>query len=165
MELRVLGWKACSVGRGWPNVMGFENNQQHMKKTLAVTGAMIAMALFWIYFQTGVVLAKSRFQEESHQSFALTTNGAVRVDNVNGRIHISAWDKAEVTVDARKHADREADLDEVKIEIDSKADQIRIHTRYPSTKWSLWRKSNSASVDYEIKVPASARLENVETVN
>jgi len=136
-----------------------------MKATLATWGRSIAIGLVSAGLQTGVVAAKDRLQEEFHQTYPLTADGELRLDNVNGKVQITAWDRAEIKVDAIKRAETQENLDAVKIEIDSKSDRIRIHTKYPDAK-SGWRgKSNSASVDYEIKVPAQARMEDVQCVN
>jgi hypothetical protein len=136
-----------------------------MKATLAMWGRSVAIGLLWAGLQSGVVRAKDQVRGEFHQTYPLTANGQVRLDNVNGKVQITTWDRAEVKVDAFKRAEKQEHLDALKIEIDSKSDRIRIHTHYPDSK-SGWRwKNDSASVDYEIKVPAQARLEDVQTVN
>jgi DUF4097 and DUF4098 domain-containing protein YvlB len=110
-------------------------------------------------------LAKDRVQEEFHQTYSLTADGQVRLENVNGKVQFTTWDRQEIQVDAVKKADRQEDLEATKIEIKSKSDSIDIRTKLPKWKASQWRKSNSASVDYEIKVPVGARLAEVKTVN
>src|SRR5215207_5683477 len=114
---------------------------------------------------TGVTLAKAKVQEEIKHTSALTKTGRVQLDNVNGKVRVTGWGRSEIQVVAVKRADRQADLDAVKIQIDAKPDHIRIHTKYPNSKSGLWKRSNSTSVDYEIKVPTEAQLESVETVN
>jgi hypothetical protein len=42
------------------------------------------------------------FTEEFHQTYALTPDGRVELDNINGDVHISTWDRSEVKVDAVK---------------------------------------------------------------
>ncbi len=108
-------------------------------------------------------LAKER--EEFHQTYALSAEGELQIDNVNGQVRITAWDRAEVQVDAVKKASSRTDLEAVKIEIDSQPEHIRIHTQYPEKKWKWWGKSNSTAVEYEIKVPWHARLRQVRNVN
>ena len=134
-----------------------------MKMIFATRCNSVITGLLVLGFQIGVSLAKE--QEEFHQTYALNENGQVRLDNVNGKVVITAWDHPEIKVDALKRADNQADLDALKIEITSKPGKIKIHTVYPKWKASQWRKSNSATVDYEIKVPAQAVLDDIQSVN
>lgn len=87
------------------------------------------------------------------------------MDNVNGKIRIVTWEQPEIKVDAIKRGTTENDLDEVKIEIETKPDYIRIHTASPRNRWKLWGRGNSTSVEYDIQVPANVRLGKVENVN
>ncbi len=132
-----------------------------MNAKLIIFGAAIVISLLWLSVQTGAAFSKARLQKEFHQTYALAATGQVRLDNLNGKVHIAAWDRAEVKVDAIKLAETEAELEDVKIEIDSNSDQIRIHTKYPGMKWSLWKRTNSAIVEYDIKVPSHAGLEEI----
>src|SRR6202521_1713081 len=69
--------------------------------------------------------------EEFHQTYALTADGRVELDNINGPVHISSWDRNEVKVDAVKYADTKERLDEARIEIDPGKDYLSIRTKYP----------------------------------
>src|SRR5207249_2158186 len=97
-------------------------------------GAAIIICLLWLSVQTGAAFSKATVQKEFNQTYALAATGQVRLDNVNGKVRITAWDRDEVRVEAVKLAESEEELEAVKIIIDSKPDQIRIHTKYPSTK-------------------------------
>jgi hypothetical protein len=134
-----------------------------MKATFVTYGRLLVIGLACTAFQTSTALAKER--EETHQTYPLTSDGKVHVDNVNGKVHITAWDRQEVQVNAVKIGDNQEDLDAVKIEIHAKPSRVRIHTKYPNSKWSWWGKSNSTKVEYEIKVPAQAQLQDAQTVN
>jgi len=112
-----------------------------------------------------VTLAAAAVTEEFHQTYPLTASGEVRLDNVNGKVRITAWDQAEVKVDAVKRAETQEGLDALKIEITAKPTRVRIHTEYPKWKAKDYRKTDSVSVDYEVKVPVGAHLEEVEVVN
>src|SRR5690349_23899619 len=109
-------------------------------------------------------LANAAVTEEFHQIYPLASNGEIRLDNVNGKVRITAWDPAEVKVDAIKRADTQEELDDLKIEVTSKPERVRIHTEYPNGKVHHG-KGYSGSVDYEVKVPAGAQLEKIEVVN
>ena len=71
--------------------------------------------------------------EEFHQTYALTADGRVELDNINGAVHISSWDRNEVKVDAVKYANTKERLDEAKIEIDSGKDYLRFEPSTPTT--------------------------------
>jgi phosphomannomutase len=93
--------------------------------------------------------------EEFHQTYALTPDGRVELDNINGDVHISTWDRNEVKVDAIKSADLKERLDEAKIEVDAGKDYISIRTRYPDHDHNFtWgSRNNPASVEYTLTVP------------
>jgi hypothetical protein len=47
-------------------------------------------------------LDKGLVKEEFHEIYPLTPTGRVLIENINGRVHIFAWDLEEVKVDAVK---------------------------------------------------------------
>src|SRR5215467_11608661 len=102
-----------------------------MKTKIAAFALAIGVCLFWLATQTGVAFSKAKIQSQFQQTYSLASTGEVRLDNVNGTIRITAWDRPEIKIDAVKAADRQSDLDEVKIEIKAQADRISIHTVYP----------------------------------
>ncbi len=105
--------------------------------------------------------------EEFHQTYAFTTDGRVELDNINGDVHISSWDRNEVKVDAVKYADTKERLDEAKIEIDARNDSISIRTKYPNRdhNWTWGSHNNPASVEYTLTVPRKARLDEIKLIN
>jgi hypothetical protein len=104
------------------------------------------------------------FLDELHKTYPLKADGQVQLDNVNGKIRIVAWERAEVQLDAVKRAGTRQDLENLAIEINSQPDRLTVHTKYP--RRTAWRwKGPSASIDYELKVPAGARLDKIESVN
>ena len=105
--------------------------------------------------------------EEFHQTYALTPDGRVELDNINGDVHISSWDRNEVKVDAVKYADTKERLDEAKIEVDSGKDYISIRTKYPdhNQTWNWGSHNNPASVEYTLTVPRTARLDEIKLIN
>src|SRR5262245_22501799 len=67
-------------------------------------------------------------REEFHQTYPLPANGRVSVENLNGAVQIKVWDRDAVQVDAIKHAYRRERLAEVKIDVSTTAESIRIKT-------------------------------------
>jgi len=109
---------------------------------------------------------RGAYTEEFHQTYAITSDGRIELDNINGPVHISSWDRNEVKVDAVKYADDKDRLDEAKIEIDSGKDYISIRTKYPhDDKWNWGSHNNPASVEYTLTVPRNARLDEIKLIN
>lgn len=107
------------------------------------------------------------FTEEFHQTYTLTPDGRVELDNINGAVHISSWDRNEVKVDAVKYAGTKERLDEVRIEVDSGKDYLSIRTHYPDHDHTFnWGSHNNpAGVEYTLTVPRGARLDEIKLIN
>ena len=110
---------------------------------------------------------RGALSEEFHQTYALTGDGRVELDNINGAVHISSWDRNEVKVDVVKYADSKERLDEAKIEIESGADHLSIRTQYPhhDQSWNWGSHDSPASVEYTLTVPRTARLDEIKLIN
>lgn len=110
-------------------------------------------------------------REEFHQTYPLSPNGRVLLENLNGNVKIAVWDRNEVQVDAVKRASKRERLTDATIEVNASPDAVRIRTRYrPGTHTfddddEHGRYHNQASVDYNLSVPRQARLESIELVN
>jgi DUF4097 and DUF4098 domain-containing protein YvlB len=104
---------------------------------------------------------RAAFTEEFHKTYPLDADGRVSLRNINGDVHISAWDRNEVEVRAVKKADTQDALKEAAIVVDAASGSISIRTRYPEHD----RLRNPASVEYTVKTPRRARLFAVDTVN
>lgn len=129
--------------------------------TLGTVSALLAFAL------GAHASDRGSLTEEFHQTYAITSDGRVELDNINGDVHISSWDRNEVKVDAVKFADSKERLDEAKIEIDSGKDYLSIRTKYPNrnNNWNWGSHDNPASVEYTLTVPRSARLDEIKLIN
>ena len=105
--------------------------------------------------------------EEFHQTYTISADGRVELDNINGDVHISSWDRNEVKVDAVKYADTKEKLDEAKIEIDSGKDHLSIRTKYPERdhNWTWGSHNNPASVEYTLTVPRTVALDAIKLIN
>jgi len=105
--------------------------------------------------------------EEFHQTYALTADGRIELENINGDVRISSWDQNQVKVDAVKYADTKEALDEAKIEIDSRNDALSIRTKYPEHErnWNWNGHDRAATVEYTLTVPRTARLDEIKLIN
>ena len=110
---------------------------------------------------------RGSLSEEFHQTYAISADGRVELDNINGDVHISTWDRNEVKVDAVKYADTKERLDEAKIEIHSSPNSLSIETRYPDHDHTFnWGgHNNPATVDYTLTVPKTVRLDEIKLIN
>lgn len=107
-------------------------------------------------------------KQEFHQTYPLAANGRVEIENINGGVHITGWDRNEVKVDAVKYAGTQKRLDEAQLKIDAASDRISIRTEYPNHRTLNFRdddRDNPASVEYTLTVPRSARLDEIKLVN
>src|SRR5215468_2089664 len=110
---------------------------------------------------------RGALSEEFHQTYPISSDGRVELDNINGSVHISSWDRNEVKVDAVKYADSKERLEEAKIEIESGKEYVSIRTRYPDDdhNWNWGSHNNPASVEYTLTVPRTARLDEIKLIN
>lgn len=107
-----------------------------------------------------------QFTEEFHQTYPLAAGGRVELDNINGAVHITAWDQSQVKVDAVKYAGTKERLDEAKIEVEAGSDSVSIRTKYPSHDHTFnggW--NDPAGVEYTLMVPRTARLDEIKLIN
>ncbi|MFC1608017.1 DUF4097 family beta strand repeat-containing protein [Candidatus Latescibacterota bacterium] len=96
--------------------------------------------------------------EEFHKTFELTSGSPVSVENTNGSITITAWDKDYVDVWAEKKTKRSSsELDDVEIVI-TQDDNLIIKTDY-------LKRNAKVSVTYKIKVPGNIPLKLIKTTN
>lgn len=106
--------------------------------------------------------------EAFNQTYPLTATGRVSIANINGDVHINAWDRNEVKVDAVKRAYKPERLNEVTIEVTNTADSVMIKTKYPERNQTFEgrnRENNPANVEYTLTIPRGARLDGAELVN
>jgi DUF4097 and DUF4098 domain-containing protein YvlB len=104
--------------------------------------------------------------EEFHHTYPLTANGRIELANINGAVHIAAWDQNEVKVDAVKRAHTEARLKDADIRVESNPDSISIQTHYREQDEGWHRgEDNPATVEYTLTVPRNARLDEIKLIN
>jgi DUF4097 and DUF4098 domain-containing protein YvlB len=130
----------------------------------AILGATCALLLTQAHAKDN----GGEFIEKFHQTYRLASAGRVSLENINGGVHISAWDRNEVKVDAIKHAHSQQRLDEAKIQVDAADNYVSIRTQYPEHNQTFRRDDdwdNPATVEYTLTVPADAKLDSLKLVN
>ena len=97
------------------------------------------------------------------QTYSLSSGGSLSLSNINGDVTIRGTDRADVSVTATITSDSESGLDRVDVKVDTSSNHIQIETDY-SKKKGRWGNSG-ASVHYELEVPSSIELEEIDLVN
>jgi DUF4097 and DUF4098 domain-containing protein YvlB len=142
---------------------------RQLRRRATWTGAILGTlaALFVLALQAHASEQGSE-TEEFHQTYPLSAGGRFELENINGAVHISAWDRSEVKVDAVKRAWSKQRLEEAKIRINASEDSISIRTEYPEHNQTFWNdghENQPASVEYTVTIPRNARLDSVNLVN
>src|SRR5271169_2558313 len=89
----------------------------------AFLGGLLALLL--------AVSAHAQVTQEYHRTVSLPGNGRVSLDNINGNVEITGWNRNEVQIDAVKQARDQQRLDEARIEVETGSDYVKIRTEYP----------------------------------
>ena len=133
-------------------------SERAMRPWLAAGGALGLILAFTL---ATLSFADERQTEEFHRTYSLSSTGRVSLDNLNGDVHITGWDRNQVEVEAVKSVRSSTLLSDVTIKVDSSPDSLHIETRYPQRLFgeSHWR------VDYRLMVPRRARLDKIGLVN
>jgi hypothetical protein len=126
-----------------------------LKARGAVFAALIAIIL------APSAQAASNISEEFHKTVPLSATGRVSLENINGNVEITGWERNEVQIDAVKSARDQQRLQEATIEVIGEGDSVSIRTRYPEGRTN----NDPASVHYTLHVPAGAQLDKVSLVN
>src|ERR1700691_6493545 len=134
---------------------------------MARVGFGIISALFVLALGANASDHRGAFTEEFHQTYALSPDGRVELDNINGDVHISTWDQNDVKVDAVKSAGSKERLDEPRIEVNAAKDHVSIRTKYRDhdNTFNWGSHNNPPSVEYTLTVPRSARLDEIKLIN
>jgi DUF4097 and DUF4098 domain-containing protein YvlB len=107
-----------------------------------------------------VALPAHAFDEVFDKTYHLNPNGSVELENINGSVEITGWDRDAVELFAvKKTANKAADLSRVQIEVEAAPSHLSVETLYPQDK------GVEVSVEYRIRVPRHAQLRQVRTVN
>jgi len=109
------------------------------------------------------------FSEEFHQTYAVTPDARLELDNIDGPVHISTCDCNEIKVDAVKRSHSKEKLEAAHIEVDAGKDHVSIRTRYRDHDLTFGDEdevqNNPASVEYTLTVPRNARLDEIKLIN
>ena len=138
-----------------------------MQRQRLATWLGILLGTTFAVLLAGRAWASDTLTQEFHQTYALSADGRVELDNINGAVHITGWDRNDVQVDAVKRAHRQERLDEAKIIVNAHTNSISIRTEYPghNNTFNWGDENNPASVEYTLHVPRKVRLDEIKLVN
>lgn len=140
-------------------------------RNLLLAGALLGLTLF----AAGPVLATphpgGEASEQFEKAYDLAGIDKVRVQNVNGPVHVVSWDRDYLRVTAVKRAKgsrAEECLKETEIRVTKSGHAIEIETippkRHGTFNFFFWNRSSAAEVTYDILMPPGVAID-VETVN
>lgn len=99
------------------------------------------------------------YQESFHASFKVDSSARLSLDNENGGVEISSWERDEVEVNAIKFANSEAQLHDVKIEASATPSLVSIRTIRQRTL------HGNSGARYTIRVPKHLTLDRIHSTN
>ncbi|HTO03492.1 MAG TPA: DUF4097 family beta strand repeat-containing protein [Opitutus sp.] len=107
-----------------------------------------------------------RYKESFSESGPFNRTGVITLDNVNGQIEITTWDKDEIRIEGEKSAKTQEELKLIELTIDRSASRADIKVKLPKRPGG-WFGNNSVrgGVSFRLTVPASASLERITVVN
>ena len=128
---------------------------------LKARGAVFAALIAMILAPSAQAVNGANVTEEFHTTIPLNVHGSVSLENINGDVEITGWNRNEVQIDAVKSARDQQRLDEARIEVEGSGDAVHIRTRYPEGQ----NNNNPASVHYTLRVPAGAMIDKINLIN
>lgn len=107
-------------------------------------------------------MQSDRFREDFHLTYKLNPGQRVSVENQNGSIEVSGWDKNEVDISGERYAPTEDYLRLLKVDVQASDSAVRVRTiRPPQMGW----RGPSGGVKYFIRVPKQTLLDRIESTN
>ncbi len=100
-----------------------------------------------------------RYKEDFHYTYPLSSGGTLSVENANGSVEISGWEKDSVEINGTKYARTKSLLDGVKVETGASPGAIRIRTVRPVDN------HGGSGARYVIRVPRKVLLDAITTTN
>ncbi|PEN13779.1 hypothetical protein CRI94_06840 [Longibacter salinarum] len=90
----------------------------------------------------------------------LDANGTVSVDNHDGEIRITTWDRSEVSYEARIVHDEQDNIDQTKIRVQSSNGRVSIESDFDDVENDgFWGGRSVPDVYYTLRVPRTASVE------
>ncbi len=100
-----------------------------------------------------------RAERNVSDTVAMDANGTVYIDNHDGAITVTPWDRNEVQYEARITHERQEGVDNTKIRVDASSSSLRLDTDFDDIpRDGMWGGRSAPNVFYTLKVPAAASI-------
>src|SRR5580704_13960626 len=99
------------------------------------------------------------YEKDFHYSYALKPGGRLTVENFNGSVEITGWDKDTVEIDGRQYASTLALRDAIKIDVAASDGLVEIRTIRPAER------HGNMGVKYIIRAPRRVNLDRIVSTN
>jgi hypothetical protein len=99
------------------------------------------------------------YEKDFHYSYALKPGGRLAVENFNGSVEITGWDKDTVEIDGRQYASTLALRDAIKIDVAASDGLVEIRTIRPAER------HGNMGVKYIIRAPRRVNLDRIVSTN
>jgi hypothetical protein len=99
-------------------------------------------------------------KEDFHYSYPLTSGGRLHLNNSNGSVQITGWDRNTIDISGTKYAPTTEELRDVAVKASVHGSEATIETEMPRHSFH-----GSYGVAYVIHVPRKTTLEHLETSN
>ena len=132
-----------------------KNMRTNMILSVAAALALLLVALQQIHAQSSVAFPSETFD----RTVSLAPGGSFAIENVNGAVAITGWDRDAVEIHAVKTASLAEDLGRVQIDVAATPGRVQIDTVDPHED------GVEVAVNYSVRVPRRVLLQEVATVN
>ena len=99
------------------------------------------------------------YEKDFHYSYALKPGGRLTVENFNGSVEVTGWDKDTVEIDGRQYASTLALRDAIKIDVAASDGLVQIRTIRPAER------RGNMGVKYIIRAPRKVNLDRIVSSN
>lgn len=107
-----------------------------------------------------------RYKEPFSESGPFSSTGKITLENVNGEIDITTWDKNEIRIEGEKSAKTEEELKLIELTIDRSNSRTDIKVTLPKRRSGMFNNNSiRGGVRFKLTVPTGATLERIRTVN
>lgn len=99
------------------------------------------------------------YEKDFHYSYALKPGGRLTVENFNGSVEITGWDRDTVEIDGSQYAATAELRDAIKIDVVTTGDSVQIRTIRPADR------HGNMGAKYVIRAPRKVELDRIVTSN
>ena len=98
------------------------------------------------------------------ETYDFSENGSINLDNINGSVEVSGWDKKQIQLNYTISADNADDLENVSVEVEHSKQDLNVEVDISSGGFMNWG-GTSGEVSFELKVPKGVTLNSIDSVN